>query len=179
MWWIAACLGALLWLLVVRIKLKEKQRTAELDERQAKAWASERAVLVKQDFLPAARSYLEQHGEVACLALLFAVFEWPNKPAEVHVCVMPVRQSEVHWPNLLEHSQWVTKVDGQWVFDAPEPHWNWFRAVGLSPRVEAFAALYPHVEDTTPLAEAYHLYAVVRRPGGAGAEWEVVGEPNF
>lgn len=179
MWWIAACLGALLWLLVVRIKLKEKQRNAQLEEREAKARALQRSELVKGAFLPAARRYLEDQSEIDHLALLFAVFEWPNRPSEVHVCVLPVRNNESSWPKLLEHGQWVEKRDGQWVFDAPEAHWNWFSEVGESPRVAAFAPLFAPVSDTTPLAEAYHLYAVVRRPGGVEPELEVVGEPTF
>jgi hypothetical protein len=179
MWWIAACLGALLWLLVVRIKLKEKQRNQQLDERQARTWAVQRSELTKQAFLPAARRYLAEHAEIDNLALLFALFEWPNRPAEVHVCVVPVRQSELGWPQLLEHSQWVEKVDEQWVFDAPEPHWDWFSAVGEAPQVAAFATLFESVPDTTPFAQAYHLYAVVRRSGGTQPELEVVGEPTF
>lgn len=179
MWWIAACLGALLWLLVVRIKLKEKQRNEALNERQAKAQAAQRAELVKAAFLPAARRYLEAHAEIENLALLFAVFEWPNRPSEVHLCVVPGRRAERSWPALLEHGQWLERRDGQWVFDAPESHWNWFSEVGGSPRVAAFAPLFTAVADTTPFADAYHLYAVVRRPGGVEPELEVVGEPAF
>ncbi len=166
MWWIAACLGALLWLLVVRIKLKEKQRRQAQDERQARVHASQRSELVKQTFLPAARRYLAEHGEVDSLALLFAVFEWPNRPSEVHVCVVPVRTTELNWPELLGHSQWVEKNDGQWVFDAPESHWNWFAQVGESAHVGAFGPLFAAVPDTTAFAQAYHLYAVARRDGG-------------
>jgi hypothetical protein len=178
MWWIAACLGALLWLLVMRIKLKEKQRDQQLGEREAQVRVSQRAELVKQVFLPAARRYLAQHAEVDNLALLFALFEWPNRPSEVHVSVIPVLQNQMGWPELLAHSQWVQKVDDQWVFDAPESHWNSFAAVGQSPHVAAFAPLFTAVPDTTAFADAYQLYAVVRRPGGVQPELEVVGEPT-
>lgn len=179
MWWIAACLGALLWLLVVRIKLKEKQRNRELDERQAQVQAAQRAELVKQAFLPTARRYFAEHAEIQTLALLFAVFEWPNRASEVHVCVVPVRGDEARWPELLKHGQWLTEVGGHWAFDAPEAHWNAFAKVGESAAVAAFGPLFTPVPDTTPFEQAYRLYALARRPGGVLPELEVVGEPAF
>lgn len=179
MWWIAACLGALLWLLVVRIKLKEKQRAHALDEREAHHRASQRSEFLKGAFLPTARRYLAQHSEVDTLVLAFALFEWPNKPSEVHVCVIPMRQGGATWPEQLAHALWVQKSGQQWAFDAPESHWNWFAAVGESPLLAAFAPLLASVPDTTSFADAYRPYAVVRRPGGVQPELEVVGEPTF
>lgn len=179
MWWIAACLGALVWLLVVRIKLKEKQRNALLEAREAQSQASARAKLVKEAFLPTARHYLAAHPDVDSLALVFAVFEWPNRPSEVHVCVLPVLQPDDSWPSLLNHCKWVEKRGAHWVFDAPESHWVFFKAVGESAHVAAFAPLFESVADSTPFGEAYHLYALARREGGTLPELEVVGEPAF
>src|SRR6187549_724061 len=100
MWWIAACLGALLWLLVVRIKLKEKERQVRRDERSVETGALGRQAFINDGFLPVATEYLKQDREAVAVVLLFAHFAWDDKPSEVHMEVLPVQTLEGQWPAL-------------------------------------------------------------------------------
>jgi hypothetical protein len=94
MWWIAACLGALVWLLALRIRLKEKEREAQHVERQKGTAKAARTAFLEGGFAPVATQYLQQVPEANALVLLFAHLEWSHKPAEVHMEVVPVTQLE-------------------------------------------------------------------------------------
>jgi hypothetical protein len=179
MWWIAACLGALLWLLVVRIKLREKERHARREAGKEESPASSRQVFVTDGFLPVATEYLKRDNEVAAVVLLFARFAWDDKPSEVHMEVLPVRRLEGQWPELATESPWVTRTtDGKLSFDPPQAHWE--RLTGLEPwldRLSEFAEGQPEVSGVRATLEDYHPYAWARRNGDV-IELHVVGEPK-
>lgn len=179
MWWIAACLGALLWLLVVRIKLKEKERQARRGEQVVQTDAAGRRSFINDGFLPVAAEYLRRDPDVVALVLLFAHFAWDDKPSEVHMEVLPVRVSEGQWPSLASECAWVTRgSDGKLSFDPPQAHWE--RLTGLEPwldRLVCFADGLPHVEGSAATLDDYRLYAWARRDGDTVVA-EVVGEPK-
>lgn len=179
MWWIAACLGALAWLLVVRIRLKEKQRARERAERQAQSDKRARRAFTEDAFLPAARHYLNEEPEVQALLLLIAQVEWPHKPPEIHLEVVPVTVPDLDWPEAAEHALWVTKdAAGGMYFAPPQAHWD--RLVGLEPwrsKLACFASVASPVGVENATIADYVLYAAVRR-GVETPEWEVVGEPD-
>lgn len=178
MWWIAACLGALLWLLAVRIRLKEKERSTQRAERLLQSDKAARRVFVHEGFFPVARRYLEQLSEAEGVLLLFAHLEWPNKPAEVHMEVLPVAKLGGVWPALAEQGLWVTKEGEGLHFAPPQAHWE--RLAGLEPWLDKLAC-FADVGTPVPAEQAtladYRVYAVVRRTSHS-AELEVVGEPN-
>lgn len=179
MWWIAACLGALVWLLVVRIKLKEKERETRQTVSVRRTDVEARRAFVEQGFLPAARQYLDQAPEVAALALVFGHFAWEDKPSEVHMEVLPLVSTEGQWPALAKACVWVTEgADGELSFEPPQVHWQ--RLSGLESwldRLAGFAEVVAEVAGATASLKDYQLYAWVRRDGDE-AKLEVVGEPS-
>lgn len=179
MWWIAACLVALAWLLVVRIRLKEKQRARERAERQAHVDKRARKAFTEEAFLPVAKHYLEQVPEVQTLLLLFAHVEWPHKPPEVHLEVLPVTTLDADWPQAAAHALWVTSDGSRGLyFAAPQEHWD--RLAGLEPwrtKLACFAAVADPIGAENATIADYVLYAVVQRRA-EGARLEVVGEPD-
>lgn len=194
MWWIAACLGALVWLLALRIRLKEKEREAQHVERQKETAKATRAAFVEGGFVPAATRYLEQVPEANALVLLFAHLEWSDKPPEVHMEVVPVTrlnhqelaQSQTpasqagptQWPALAAYGLWVTKDGEGWHFSPPQAHWE--RLAGLEawlPKLECFADVAEPVAAEQATLGSYRAYAIVKRDGDTVAV-EVVGEPN-
>lgn len=179
MWWIAACLGALLWLLVVRIKLKEKERETKQAAKARPNDVEARRAFCEQGLLPAARQYLEQSPEVAALVLVFGHFAWDDKPSEVHMEVLPLGTTSGEWPALATECAWVTRgQDGQLSFEPPQIHWQ--RLAGLESwldRLAGFAEVVGEVPGASANLSDYKLYAWVRRDGDA-ATLEVVGEPS-
>lgn len=180
MWWIAACLGALLWLLVVRIKLKEKEREAKQQATKVRPSEVEaRRVFCEQGFLPAAREYLAQSPEVAALVLVFGHFAWDDKPSEVHMEVLPLGVTNGRWPEVATACAWVTRGQGgELGFDPPQAHWQ--RLSGLESwldQLAGFAEVVGAVPGVTANLSDYQLYAWVRRDG-EGVTLEVVGEPR-
>lgn len=165
MWWIAACLGALLWLLVVRIKLKEKERQAQREARSGETQALGRQSFITDGFLPVATAYLEQSDETAALVLLLAHFSWKDRPSEVHMEVLPLRVARGQWPAIASECPWVTRgPDGKLSFDPPQVHWE--RLTGLEPwleKLECFADGLPDVPAGTASLEDYRLFAWARR----------------
>lgn len=177
MWWIAACLGALLWLLAVRIKLKEKERQARRDEHLEKDAAEVRRSFIRDGFTPVAASYLEQDPDAAAVVLLLAHFGWDDKPSEVHMEVLPVRVREGEWPALATACPWVKSVHDKPVFEPPQVHWE--RLTGLElwlDKLSSFADVLPVVPAQEASLEHYRLYAWALRDG-EGVQVRVVGEP--
>ncbi len=178
MWWIAACLGALVWLLAVRIRLKEKERSTQREERLLQSEKAARAVFVQEGFLPVARRCLEELPEAEGVLLLFAHLEWPHKPAEVHMEVVPVTKLEGLWPAQAEHGLWMTKEGDGLHFAPPQAHWE--RLSGLESwlnKLTCFADVGPPVPAEQATLADYRVYARLRRTSES-AQLEVVGEPN-
>lgn len=178
MWWIAACLGVLVWLLALRIRLKEKEREAERVLRQSQTSKTTRMAFVDGGVVPVATRYLEQVPEAHALVLLFAHLEWADKPAEVHMEVVPVTQVTAQWPALAAYGLWVTKDGEGWHFSPPQAHWE--RLAGLEgwlPKLECFADVAEPVPAEQATLGSYRAYAILKRDGNTVAV-EVVGEPN-
>lgn len=179
MWWIAACLGALLWLLVVRIKLKEKERAASRAARFEQTDEAGRRAFMSDGFFPVATAYLEQDKQSAAVVLLLGHFAWDDKPSEVHMEILPVRVADGAWPDLALECPWVARGgDGKLVFEPPQAHWE--RLTRLEPwldRLAHFAERLPQASGADATLEDYHPYAWVRRTG-AGVALDVVGEPK-
>jgi hypothetical protein len=191
MWWIAACLGALVWLLALRIRLKEKEREAQHVERQKGTAKAARTAFLEGGFAPVATQYLQQVPEANALVLLFAHLEWSHKPAEVHMEVVPVTQLEAtaqqttaqrtgaqQTAALAAYGLWVTKDGEGWHFSPPQAHWE--RLAGLEgwlPKLECFADVAEPVPAEQATLGSYRAYAIAKRAGDTVAV-EVVGEPN-
>lgn len=179
MWWIAACLGALVWLLAVRIKVKEQERQVRSFERSSSSDAAERKAFLENGFVPVAEQYLSGAPETEELLLVFGHFVWDDKPAEVHMEVLPRGRVGGDWPGVAADCLGVIEEGGVLHFNPSQAHWE--RLKGLEEwlgRLTCFAAVCPPVLAKSATLRDYTLYARVRRRSDGKVEAEVVGEPT-
>lgn len=171
MWWIAACLGALVWLLFIRIKLKDQQRPARLLDRvKATPLAEGEEAKIRQEFIhrafvPAAEGYLKAQPQLKSMVLLLARFlDEEGGPDSVHGEVLPCTDAQPQWPAAALDSPVVKREDDELVLAPPPEHWDRLMVLeAWRDALPAFAAHLKPVAPDAPFTEAYTPYAILSR----------------